>query len=687
MKQIFCLLFIILIFLPVRAQDFITTWQVNNDNTSIEFEATTTGPVTYTWTTLPPATPATGSGTFQGPLVTISGFPSNNNDQMIELSIQPQNFKSFKFIDPGFFFTYNLQEVNQWGSVEWDTFEDAFNGAQLAVVATDIPNLTFCSNLKNMFSNNFTFNSASNINFWDISKITNMSGMFSGCDNYNQALSQWDTSNVTDMSNMFLEAKSFNQNIGTWNTSSVTDMSQMFKNAYQFNSNIGNWDTSNVTNMSEMFFADFNSGFTSKFNKNIGNWNTSNVTDMSAMFSGAVLFNKDIGNWNTSNVTDMSQMFKMALVFNQNLGNWDTSNVTDMSEMFMREQLFFENDLPETYAFNNAGNPTIANWNTFNVADFSGMFSRADMFDQQIGDWSIAQAQDLTSMLDRSGMDCDTYSATLVAWNNDNNTPDGLTLGAELLEYRSYALPAINNLLFNKGWSISGHDIVSSIPEFNIDNTYCQGEPVITLPNTSIDGINGSWTPDFDPTQTTTYTFTPNADECALETSITINVVDGISEPSGSSTQTLTSGATLDDINITPATILWYASQQDALNNDNILPPDTLIEDGVTYYAVNDNGQCRSQPFAVTVFITLNIQQNEFKNLRYYPNPVDRFFYIENDKALKSITIYDISGRKLFHKTYNNNKIKVSLEKWNKSVYLMLVKTEEKSKNFKIIKR
>ena len=41
-------------------------------------------------------------------------------------------------------------------------------------------------------------------------------------------LEKWDVSKVTDMSGMFLRAKSFNQPLEKWDVSKVTDMSWMF---------------------------------------------------------------------------------------------------------------------------------------------------------------------------------------------------------------------------------------------------------------------------------------------------------------------------------------------------------------------------------------------------------------------------------------------------------------------------
>ena len=52
------------------------------------------------------------------------------------------------------------------------------------------------------------------ISNWDVSKVTNMKGMFSDKDSFNQDISKWDVSNVTDMSYMFSYAESFNQDIG-----------------------------------------------------------------------------------------------------------------------------------------------------------------------------------------------------------------------------------------------------------------------------------------------------------------------------------------------------------------------------------------------------------------------------------------------------------------------------------------
>jgi surface protein len=77
--------------------------------------------------------------------------------------------------------------------------------------------------------------------------------MFSGAVNFNQDISAWNVSSVTNMSGMFSNAKSFNQDIGTWQVSNVKEFMFTFGYATSFNQNIAGWNVLPDSNTKGMF--------------------------------------------------------------------------------------------------------------------------------------------------------------------------------------------------------------------------------------------------------------------------------------------------------------------------------------------------------------------------------------------------------------------------------------------------
>jgi gliding motility-associated-like protein len=64
-------------------------------------------------------------------------------------------------------------------------------------------------------------------------------------------------------------------------------------------------------------------------------------------------------------------------------------------------------------------------------------------------------------------------------------------------------------------------------PTFTQIPPICSGG-VFTLPTTSNNGISGTWSPAINNSTTTTYTFTPNAGQCAIPTTMTVVVSNGL---------------------------------------------------------------------------------------------------------------------------------------------------------------
>lgn len=326
--------------------------------------------------------------------------------------------------------TINLPEAGEYmvyiyptGTFKFDFNSTAFNSTdrQKFIEISQWGDVNWYTDLSEMFQNLFKLKiTATDIP--DFSNVTNMSLIFSECGDLTTVpkMNNWSVSNVTDMSGMFLGANDFNENIANWNTSKVTDMNWMFMGASKFNQNIGNWDTSKVTNMTQMFWEATN------FNQNIGNWDTSKVIYMSGMFSSATNFNQFIGNWDTSKTTNMNGMFKSATKFNQNIGNWNISGVDDMRDMF-----------------NGAIN-----------------------FNQNLGNWKLRSngisANNMSNMIDNSGMDCENYSKTLYGWAQNINSPTFRKFGAVGRRYGTSGQIYRNKLVQLKGWTITGDSFDSN---------------------------------------------------------------------------------------------------------------------------------------------------------------------------------------------------------------------------------
>ena len=208
-----------------------------------------------------------------------------------------------------------LQSIEQWGDIEWDTMESAFQGASsMEYNATDEPDLSVVADMTNMFIFASSFNG--DLSGWDVSGVTDMTNMFASASSFDGDISGWDVSSVTDMSNIFSGATAFNQPLSSWGVSRVTDMGGMFAFASDFNQPLSSWDVSRVTDMGGMFRS------AAAFNGNVSSWDVSQVADMDLMFHSASNFNGDISGWDVSQVTGMNAMFTGATDFDQNLGKW-----------------------------------------------------------------------------------------------------------------------------------------------------------------------------------------------------------------------------------------------------------------------------------------------------------------------------------------------------------------------------
>ena len=245
-----------------------------------------------------------------------------------------------------------------------------------------------------MFSRNSNENKIGNIKDLDISnfdtsKVTQMSGMFSGMSSLTSLdLSNFNTSKVWDMDSMFRGMSSLTSlNLSNFDTSRVAYMRWMFSGMSSLTSfkfshfghfyvkmdgmfsgmssltslDLSNFDTSAATSMRMMFY-----NVRSLASLDLSSFNTSNVTDMEGMFYNvSSLTSLDLSNLDTSKVEDMVGMFRgMSSLTSLKLPNFNTSKVKDMRMMFYNVRSLASLDL--------------SSFDTSNVEDMYAMF--ANMF-------------------------------------------------------------------------------------------------------------------------------------------------------------------------------------------------------------------------------------------------------------------------------------------------------------------
>lgn len=307
LKKIPMLIFLLLIF-PAKAQnEFITIWKTQNAQL-IKFPGRGTNfQVSWEEVGYPQHNGIMSNVTSTTEFIINLGTPLNSSPAQasykIKISDGNGSFDQVRFFDNTLIPTYNasdrskITQIAQWGNIKWKSFDNAFVFCDyMDVTATDAPDLSMATSMRQMFYLCTSLIGNSSFNTWNTSTIKDMYYMFGEDYQFNQPIGSWDTSNVTDMSYMF-DTTGFNQPLGEWNTANVTTMEHMFHYAENFNQDLQNWNTGNVTNMNEMFHD-------TAFNQDIGRWNLSSLTSATGMFLNSAMsclnYDKTLYGWSQS---------------------------------------------------------------------------------------------------------------------------------------------------------------------------------------------------------------------------------------------------------------------------------------------------------------------------------------------------------------------------------------------------
>ena len=312
---------------------FITTW-ITTDNQIVIPTNSLSYAYNYnvTWKNLTNSGVGDGTATSQTGDLVIAGLTNGDTYQVGITGLFPAIYFDINATN-----AVKIRTVDQWGDINWASFNSAFRGCtNLVITASDSPNL---------------------------SGVTDLSRTFMLCSNFNSNINTWDVSNVTDFSLMFYEAFAFNQPLALWNVRNAIDMSSMFESANAFNQDISSWNVANASNLRNMFAG------ADAFNQNIGSWDVGSVTNFNSMFLTAIAFNQDISGWNVSSGNSFRFMFEDASSFNQNLGNWNISNATNLGSMLSGTGLSVSN-----YDQTLIGWEALATTPTFQNLGASGLF-------------------------------------------------------------------------------------------------------------------------------------------------------------------------------------------------------------------------------------------------------------------------------------------------------------------------
>jgi surface protein len=288
------------------------------------------------------------------------------------------------------------------------------------------------------------------ISNWDVSRVTDMRGLFADQQYFNSDIGNWDVSNVTNMSAMLHYACKFNQPLESWHVNNVRYMISMFYNATSFNQPLADWDVRSVRNMNRCF------GLASSFNQPLDSWVVSKVEDKSSMFAEATSFNQPLDSWDVSNVQIMSCMFHKAKSFNGSIAAWNIGKVTHMSSMFAEATAFNQpldswdvsnvKYMPHMFRQAASFNGSIVAWNVGKVTHVGSMFEEATSFNQPLASWDVSNVQIMSHMFRQAK----SFNGSIVAWNVGKVTH----VGSMFEEATSFNQPLAS-------WDVSNVQIMS----------------------------------------------------------------------------------------------------------------------------------------------------------------------------------------------------------------------------------
>ena len=153
------------------------------------------------------------------------------------------------------------------------------------------------------------------------------------------------------------------------------------------------------------------------------------------------------------------------------------------------------------------------------------------------------------------------------------------------------------------------------VPSFTQVGPFVSGKSISALPTTSNNSISGTWSPAINNTATTTYTFTPAAEQCASTTTMTITINEPLQYTLTASDNSVCAGTTVTlSVSIGDQNASNASCGAPNVHNPNLTYGTMVDQDGNTYKTIAIGSQ---------LWMAENLRTAKYRNGEMIPNVTD----------------------------------------------------------------
>ena len=160
----------------------------------------------------------------------------------------------------------------------------------------------------------------------------------------------------------------------------------------------------------------------------------------------------------------------------------------------------------------------------------------------------------------------------------------------------------------------------------------------------------------------------------------TITVNDIPEMPVGEENQIFIEGESLNDLDVAGTNLTWYAD----MDGNDELSATTVLIDGATYYVSQSMESCESDFLAITVNLSLGVNDANLGKITISPVPSSDFIFISNIDEINSIEIFNTIGQSV--KKFNSINESIYIGDLANGMYVVQLGTSSSVVTKRIIK-